>query len=105
MLKLHFSIFLISFAPVLAKLASEKQLFSISFTIRYGALISLFLIHAFIWQRILSHIDLGVAYSAKSLSLVWGMLWAVILFQETLSYSNIVGASLVIIGVVLIGRE
>jgi drug/metabolite transporter (DMT)-like permease len=105
MLKLHASIFLISFAPVLAKLASEAPVFSISFSLRYGSLILLFLIHAFIWQRILLHIDLGVAYSAKSLSLVWGMLWAVIIFQETLSYSNIVGASLVIMGVVLIGRE
>lgn len=104
-LTLHLAVFFVSFAGVLGKLASQVPVWSAAFALRYGLMIGLLAAYALIWQRILTRVDLSIAYSLKSLSVVWGMVWAVLFFQESLRLNNLVGAGLIILGVLLVGPE
>ena len=58
-------------------------------------------IYAILWQQILKMLPLNLSFANKSVTLVWSMLFGIILFDETVSALNIVGAAIVLAGVVV----
>lgn len=58
--------------------------------------------YAFFWQRVLSRLDLSLAYLSKSTSIFWSMLASHFLFHENLTWKNCLGVALIFSGVVLI---
>lgn len=58
--------------------------------------------YALLWQKILSKVDLTVAYMCKGMIVFWGMLWAFLLFGEYISAFNILGTFLIFIGTYLV---
>ena len=48
-------------------------------------------IYAIAWQMVMKKFDLSTAYANKSVYLIWSQLWAVLIFKESLSISNIIG--------------
>ena len=67
----------------------------------YGLLLVIMAVYAVLWQQILKKLPLNVAYANKAVSVIWGMLWGVLLFKETITLNNIIGAVIVIAGVIL----
>ena len=59
-------------------------------------------VYTVVWQQILKHMELTVAFSNKSISMVWTMLWGVLLFNETITPTMIIGALIVVVGVFLV---
>ena len=58
-------------------------------------------LYAVLWQQILKRMDLSLAYMFKGTSLIFVMLLAYILFGEQITWNNIVGAIIIISGIVL----
>ena len=58
-------------------------------------------IYAVCWQQILRHIELSTAYMFKGTSLIFVMLFAFALFGEQITLNNIIGACVIIVGIVL----
>ena len=63
--------------------------------------ISVMGLYAVLWQQVLKRIELSLAYMFKGTSIVFIMLLAYVLFGEPITWNNIVGAIIIICGIVL----
>ena len=98
---LHILLLVYSFSGVLSKLASGENFLSIKFCLYYGGIIFLLGIYAIFWQQIIKRLDLTMAYANRAVAVVWGILWGFLLFSESITIGKIVGALLIITGIVL----
>lgn len=67
--------------------------------------ISVMGLYAVLWQQILKRIELSIAYMFKGTSLIFVMLLANIIFGEQITWNNIVGAIIIISGIVLFAHS
>ena len=58
-------------------------------------------IYAICWQQIINRLPLTTAYANRAVTVVWGMVWGVIVFKEQLGFLQVVGGIIVLIGVAL----
>lgn len=98
---LHLLLMLYSFSGIFSKTASGKEFLSFEWCFNYGMVIVIMGVYALLWQQVLKQLPLNVAFSNKAVTLVWGMLWGVLIFKETLTVMNIIGALIVLAGVIL----
>ena len=96
------SIFIFSLTGVCAKFASGQPFLSFKFCLFYGTEILILGIYAIIWQQIIKRLNLSIAYVFKSTSLIWAILWGLIIFNETFSIQKIIGVIIVIAGIIII---
>lgn len=99
---LHILLALYSTSGILTKLAAMSELLSIKFFLLYGGIVLILGIYAIVWQQIIKYMPLSTAYANKAITVVWGILWGVLFFQETVSWNMIIGAIVVIIGVIIV---
>lgn len=59
-------------------------------------------IYAFLWQQTLKRIPLTIAYVNKGITIVWSMLIGLIVFKEGISVKNLIGAFVVIMGMIML---
>ncbi len=102
LIALHGLLLFYSLCGVFAKFAAKEEFLSLNFIMFYGAEIFVLFVYALLWQQILKHIPLTVAFCNKSVSMVWTMSWSVFLFNEVLEPHMIIGAVIVLIGVFLV---
>lgn len=100
-LYLHILIAIYSTSGIFSKLASQCAFMSFSFCLYYGCIIGLLGIYAIGWQQIIKHLPLTVAFANKAVTIIWGIIWGVVFFHESVSLSNILGAAIVFLGVIL----
>lgn len=62
------------------------------------------LVYALGWQQVIKRIPLTLAFMNKAVTIVWGILWGFLLFGEQVNVGKVVGAILVIAGVVLFAK-
>ena len=99
---LHLAIFLYSTTGIFTKMASGNPFLSVRFVLFYGAVILLMLIYAILWQQFLKIMPLNTAYANRSVSTVWTMLFGALLFHERITWTMILGAAIIIVGVRLV---
>lgn len=58
-------------------------------------------LYAVLWQQVLKHIELSLAYMFKGTSIVFVMLLAHMIFGEQITWNNIIGTVIIILGIVL----
>lgn len=100
-IKLHIILLLYSISAVCSKKAAGVPLFSTKFFILYGSCILFLGLYALGWQQILKKLPLTTAFANKAITVVWGIVWGSLLFRETINIRHIIGAALVVLGVVL----
>lgn len=101
---LHIELAIYSLGGICSKLAGQYQFLSFWFIFWYSLVIFNLGIYAIVWQQIIKHLPLNTAYANKAVSIVWGILWGVLFFHETIKWNMIVGAIIVIFGVILVVR-
>ena len=104
-LVLQLSAIIYSLSGVFSKLASFYDFLSFHFFINFLLEIGLLSLYAFLWQQIITKLDLSIAYANKSISLFWSIIFSVIIFREFISINNIIGVFFIIIGVYLVNRD
>ena len=57
--------------------------------------------YAIFWQKIIKRLPLTTAYANRAVTVVWGMVWGVIVFKEHLGFLQVAGGIIVLIGVAL----
>lgn len=102
---LHLLLFLFSFCGVFSKLAAQNEFLSLKFCIFYGISILILSIYAIFWQQILKKFSLTTAFFNKAITIIWGMLWGLIFFKETIKINMIIGTIVVLIGVGLVVKD
>ncbi|MBE6567459.1 MAG: transporter [Ruminococcaceae bacterium] len=90
---------------IFAKLASERGFLSIGFILLYGAEIAVLGIYAVLWQQMIKRVDLSFAYANRAVAIAWSMLWAAVIFGETITAQNLIGVGIVLIGTMLVNTD
>lgn len=99
---LHILLGVYSLTGVASKFAAGEEFMSFKFILFYGlSLLGLF-IYAFVWQQIIKHMPLITAYANKGVTVIWGILWGYFIFSEEITIRKILGAFIIIAGIVLI---
>lgn len=104
LLVLHIMLMIYSLSGIFSKLAAGEKFLSIKFCIYYGMIILLLGFYAIGWQQIIKRLPLTTAFANKAVTVVWGIIWGVVFFHESITIGKVVGAVLVIIGVVIYAR-
>lgn len=98
---LHIMLMIYSVSGICSKKAAGTHFLSLEFCIYYGVIIWLLGFYAIGWQQIIKRLPLTTAFANKAVTVVWGIIWGFVFFQEPITIGKIVGAILVVIGVVL----
>ena len=61
-------------------------------------------VYAFGWQQVIKHLPLTTAYANKAITVVWGILLGFLLFGESITLRQFIGAAVIIVGIVLFVR-
>lgn len=102
---MHITFLVYSLASVFSKKAGTEEAFSIKFIIFYGLVLFILMLYALLWQQNLKHLGLVTAYANKAVTVIWGMVWGILLWQEKVSLNNIIGAAIIMFGVCVIAAE
>ena len=105
MVFLHLTFLVYSLASVFSKKAGAEEVFSIKFLLFYGMVLFILMLYAVLWQQNLKRLPLVTAYANKAVTVIWGMVWGVLLWQEKVSLNNIIGAVIIMFGVAMIATE
>ena len=86
---------------IFTKYASQQEFMSWKYMLGLIAAIGVMGVYAVLWQQVLKRIELSMAYMFKGTSIVFVMLLAYVLFGEQITWNNIVGAIIIVGGIVL----
>ncbi|MCU7585858.1 transporter [Adlercreutzia muris] len=104
LIALHLLLLVYSLSGIFSKNAAHEPFMSPMFIALYGGMLLILFIYAIGWQQILKRLSLSLAFANKAVTVVWGMVWGFFIFGEPISALNLIGAALVIAGVVLYAR-
>lgn len=89
---------------IFSKFASQQEMMSAKYLLGLGGAICVMGLYAILWQQILKRIELSTAYMFKGTSLIFVMILASIFFGETITWTNMLGAVIIIIGITMFAR-
>ena len=92
-------------STVFAKFASGQEFLSFKFILFYGIEMLILGIYAIIWQQLIKKFDISVAYANKAMGLLWSIVWAILIFNETITIKNVIGVIIVIAGTIIVNSE
>lgn len=98
---LHMMLMIYSTSGICSKMVAKQSFLSIPFCFYYGMVILLLGFYAIGWQQVIKRIPLTMAFANKAVTVVWGIIWGILVFHESLTLAKIVGAVVVVAGVVL----
>ncbi len=101
---LHIELLLFSLGGICSKAAGQYEFLSFWFIFFYCLVILNLAVYAIVWQQIIKVLPLNTAYSNKAITIVWGILWGKLFFNEQIKWTMVVGALVVIIGVLVVVR-
>lgn len=91
--------FFYSITSVLGKLAAKEGEVNERFLLLYAGSLTVMGLYAVCWQQIIKKLPLMTAYANKAVVIIWGMLWGILFFGESITIGKLSGILLVIIGV------
>ena len=93
--------FLYACVSIFIKYASQQEFMSWNYMLSIIGAVGVMGLYAVLWQQVLKRIELSIAYMFKGTSMIFVMLFAYVLFGEQITWNNIFGAIIIIIGIVL----
>ena len=101
LIALHLILALYSIGGVFSKMAAQTQFLDLEFCLYYGGILILLGAYAFVWQQIIKRMPLTVAFANKAVTVVWGIIWGIVIFNETVTIRQLFGAVLIMVGIIL----
>lgn len=102
---LHLCIFWYTGTTILSKVASDMEFLSLPYLLCYGGIIVVLGLYAIFWQQAIKGFKPSVAYSNKSVNLIWTLVVSALLFHEQITWNNLAGAAVIILGVCLVVQD
>ena len=97
--------FIFSLGGLALKSAARQPFPSLPFFLLYAAGLGFMFLFAVIWQRVLKSFPLLTAYAWRCAGFLWNFLWAVLVFGETITAANVLGASVIVAGILLVASD
>lgn len=101
-LLLHIILFGFSLSSVCSKVAAKQEFLSFKFILFYGLVLFILFVYAIAWQQVLKRLPLVTAYANKAVTVIWGLVFGLVFFQEKITVQKVIGAVIIILGVYLI---
>ena len=101
---LHLLLLLYSCSTILSKLAAGERFFRLRFLLLYGGMALILLFYAIFWQQLLKKVPLIFAYANKAVTVIWGLVFGILIFGEESTIKKIAGVLLVGLGIVLYSK-
>ena len=101
-LLLHLLLMIYSLGGICSKLAGKSEMFSPRFFLLYGLVLMNLAVYAVMWQQILKRIPLITAYANKAVTVVWGLIWGMLVFGEVITVKKLIGAAIIIAGIIVV---
>lgn len=105
LIALHVLLIIYSFTSFFSKNAAYQEFLSPPFFAFYAGMIVVLGIYAVGWQQVIKHLPLTLAFANKAVSVLWGLCWSVFFFHEAITGQMVVGAAIVMVGVVWFNIE
>lgn len=87
------------------KFAAQHEFVSMKYCLGLCGAVGVMGAYAICWQQILKHVELSTAYMFKGTSLIFVMLLAFAVFGEAITLMNIIGATVIVLGITLYAKE
>lgn len=120
MLMLQVVFLIYSFTSLAQKLASSylpegadslqelmTQLFNVKLIASGALVVTLLGVYALLWQQVIKRFELSVAYANKAVTLLWALVWGILIFHEEITVGKVTGIVVVMIGIYVLntGKE
>lgn len=89
---------------ICTKMASRQDMLSWPYLLWIAGAIGVMGVYALLWQQVIARMPLSTAYMFKGTSLIFGLLFAHLLFSEQITVYNIIGAAIIITGIALFSK-
>lgn len=101
-IQLHILLLIYSLGGIFSKLAAQQEFLSTRFILFYGVVLLDLFLYALVWQQILKKLPLVTAYANKAVTVIWGLVWGFLVFKETVTIWNLIGALVIVFGVYIV---
>ena len=98
---LHISLVVNSLAGTASKMAGKQKFLSLPFLFYYGLVLVITFLFALVWQQVLKHMSLTFAFTNKPITMVWGLIWGVMIFHEEVTWKMILGSAIILVGIMI----
>ena len=89
---------------ICTKMASQHEMVSWPYLFWIAGAIGVMGVYALLWQQILARMPISTAYMFKGTSLIFVLLFSVLLFGEAITLNNVIGAVIIIVGIILFAK-
>ena len=104
-LLMHFAFLIYSLYAVIGKFAVREIFLSTKFILLYCLIFFILCVYAIIWQQVLKAIPLSIATANKTATIIWGIVFGSLIFKEKISCTMIIGAVMILCGIVFLCTE
>lgn len=98
---LHLSLIVNSMAGAASKMAGRQKFLSLKFFFFYGLVLVITFAFALVWQQVLKHMSLTFAFTNKPITMIWGIIWGVLIFQEKVTWNMLLGSGAILAGIII----
>ena len=91
-----------SIGGIFSKRAGMAEFLSKDFIFSYMVVLLILMVYAVFWQQILKKMSLTVAMANKSVTVIWGLVYGWLFFEEKISITNFLGAAIIMIGIYIV---
>lgn len=96
------SALILSCSNIFSKFAAKEPFLSWRFLFLYGCSLVVMFVYAILWQQILKRVDMIVAYTNRLVAMIWGIVWGLLIFGESISIQNGIGTVVIIVGLYIV---
>lgn len=89
---------------VFIKLASRQEQFSPRYLLFLACAVAVLGIYAIVWQQIIKRVPISEAYMFKGTALIFVLLISVLFLGESITVANLIGAAMIVSGIILFSR-
>ena len=89
---------------ICTKMASRQEMLSWPYLFWIVGAIGVMGMYALLWQQVIVRMPISTAYMFKGTSLIFVLLFSVLLFGEAITLNNVIGAVIIIIGIILFAK-
>ena len=96
--------FIFSTVSIFTRIAAEYEFLSIQYLCMLIVAIFILGVYALSWQQIIKQMPISDAYMFKGTSIVFVLLLSSFIFDEIITWPNVVGSIIIILGIALFAK-
>ena len=89
---------------ICTKMASRQEMLSWPYLFWIAGAFGVMGVYALLWQQVIARMPISTAYMFKGTSLIFVLLFSALLFGEAITLNNVIGAVIIIIGIILFSK-